>query len=191
MLFINKPMFFLDCFCQRKVFFPQLQLKQHWLNISRPQVTTSPQQVGGTPAWLQTQDMILNTLAICCFHLQRVTEIFDSGGLILFEDEAHEASRSLKLHLLAFATLADHFYKKRIMLFKLRCKSHYLWHVCDEIRLYRINQNLFHNFAEEDYLGKLKSIAIKCHGRSLTRRVYERYFLLLALVLEEHAKRGN
>ena len=108
--------------------------------------------------------------------------------MILSVADACEACRSLQLHLLSYASLAHHFYNLRLMLYKLRCKSHYLWHVSLEVKEYQLNPNLFHVFAEESFLGKVKSIATKCHGRSCTRRIYQRYFLLLGLVLQWHRK---
>ena len=130
----------------------------------------------------------MNILAICAYHLQRCTEIQDGAGLVLTTNEADEASHNLQVHLRTYAVLADHFYKLRIMMFKIRCKSHYLWHTSVEIKLWRLNQNLFHTFQEESFLGKLKAIGTKCHGRSCCHRLYQRYFLCLAVYLEECRK---
>lgn len=132
------------------------------------------------------KDHILNVLAVCAYNLQRFIEIHDAGGLVLDEDEADEAAICLQTHLRTYAVLADHFYKLRLMMFKIRCKSHYLWHVSLEVRAYRINQNLFHTFQEESFLGKIKAIGVRCHGRTCSHRLYQRYFLCLAVFLEDH-----
>lgn len=77
-------------------------------------------------------------LAVCCYHLQPTIEIFDGGQMILSVADACEACRSLQLHLLSYASLAHHFYNLRLMLYKLRCKSHYLWHVSLEVKEYQL-----------------------------------------------------
>lgn len=74
------------------------------------------------------------------------------------------------------------------MMFKIRCKSHYMWHVAFEVGVLKINPNLFHTFQEESFLGKIKQIGVKCHGRSCCHRLFQRYFLCLALFLEECRK---
>ena len=74
-------------------------------------------------------------------------------------------------------------------MYKIRCKSHYLYHVSQEVEAWKINQTLFHTFQEESFLGKLKAIGVRCHGRSTTARLYQRYFLCLAVYFEESRKR--
>lgn len=130
----------------------------------------------------------MNTLAVCVYHLQRFFEILDAGGLVLADCEAQEAAQCLQVHLKTYGVLSDHFFKRRIMMFKIRCKSHYLWHVAFEVEVLKINPNLFHTFQEESFLGKIKQIGVKCHGRSCCHRLLQRYFLCLALFLEECRK---
>lgn len=137
---------------------------------------------------LLCKDRILNILAVCAYHLQRFIELLDTAGLILNEDEAAEASRCLQIHLKSYAVLAEHYFKLRIMMYKIRCKSHYLEHVALEVKVCRVNQNLFHTFQEESFLGKIKAIGVRCHGRSCSHRLFQRYFLCLAIFLEEYRK---
>lgn len=138
--------------------------------------------------WLATQDRIVNLLAVTAYNLQRFVEIMDGSGLVLNNDEAEEASSCLQIHLKTYAVLADHFFQRRIMMYKIRCKSHYMWHAAVEVGVFKINQNLFHTFQEESFLGKVKAIAVRCHGRTCCHRLYQRYFLVLALFLEECRK---
>lgn len=133
-----------------------------------------------------TQDELLNMLALTAYNLQRAIELFDRGGLVLTESEASEASRCLSTHLEAYGWLASFHYKRRRMRYKIRCKSHYLWHVSQEVAQYRLNQNMFHTFQEESWLGKIKAVGIRCHGRSFSGRLYQRYFLALAIYLHEY-----
>ena len=47
--------------------------------------------------------------------------------------EAAEAKKCLDLHLKAYYWLAAHFYSRRQLLFKLRCKSHYHFHMAEDV----------------------------------------------------------
>lgn len=134
---------------------------------------------------------MLQALAACCYFLQRTTEIFDTSGLVLTQEQADEASKCLADHLVVYAWLASYDYERRVMRFKLRCKSHYLWHVSWEIGQYKLNQNLFHTFHEESWLGKIKAIATKCHGRTCSQRIFQRLFLCFAMFLHEHGRKEN
>ena len=137
------------------------------------------------------KDAVLQVLGACCYFLQRTTEIFDSSGLVLTPDQASEASQCLADHLVCYGWLAARDYDRRVMRFKIRVKCHYLWHVSWEISKYKLNQNLFHTFQEESYLGKIKAVATKCHGRTCTGRIFQRLFLCFAIFLHENGKADN
>lgn len=130
------------------------------------------------------KDRLVNILALCVYSLQRFIEIQDSAGLVL-----DESATNLRIHLRTYAVLADHYFKERVMMYKIRCKSHYLYHVSQEVEAWKINQTLFHTFQEESFLGKLKAKGVRCHGRSTTARLYQRYFFCLAVYFEESRKR--
>lgn len=130
-------------------------------------------------------DLILSVLATCSYFLQRVIEILDQSGLILEEAEAEEACRAVHAHIKSYAWLALKAHDMRLALFKVRPKTHYLYHVGDSIKRWRLNFNAFHVFDDEAFLGKIKSIAVKVHGSTLTLRVFQRYCLCLALYLHQ------
>ena len=69
------------------------------------------------------------------------------------------------------------------MLFKLRCKTHYNLHIAEDVKNHRLNPAVYHTFQEEAFLGKLKNIAIRCHGKTCAKRVFERYLLCTAIFL--------
>ena len=111
---------------------------------------------------------MVNILAACAYNLQRVIELIDQGSLVFSEAEASEASSCLRLHLTSFWWLAAYYHQRRELLFKLRCKSHYLWHTADEIERFRVNPLVFQCVGEEAFLGKVKNILIRCHGATCT-----------------------
>ena len=136
------------------------------------------------------KDLRLNVLATCVWALQRTIEIMDAGSLILSEEDAGEAGRCLKLHVRCFGWLALYSADHGESFFKVRPKSHYLLHVASQLELWRINQKLFHTMEEESFLGKLKAIACKAHGRTLSQRIIQRYLLCLALFVEQSRRRS-
>ena len=139
----------------------------------------------GWPVANCAQDHAMQVLATSSYGLQRVIEIMDHGSLVLSEEGALEAHECLHLHLNAYFWLAAYHYQQRIQLFKLRCKTHYLFHIAEDILELQLNPALFHTFDEESFLGKLKAIAIHCHGGTCTDRLFLRYILCLANCLEE------
>jgi hypothetical protein len=130
------------------------------------------------------QDTVIDVLATCCWGLQRTIELMDANDLIFAEDDAQEASDSLFLFLRGYQWLAAHSASQKLLFFNLRPKCHCVWHTAHEIREWKLNPKMFQTFDEESFLGKIKLVACKCHGRTMTRRVFQRYILLLALFTE-------
>jgi len=135
------------------------------------------------------QDTVMNVLATSVYSLQRLIELMGSAGTLFTHEEAAEASESLRAHLVSFMWLAAFHFEKRIPYFKVRCKTHYLFHVAKEIEVTHVNPALFENWHEESYLGKLKRVAIRCHGSTCTQKVFLRYLLCLATYLQQFRKK--
>ena len=132
------------------------------------------------------EDVVLQVLSTCLFGVQRMVEIMDMNGLILEPLDALEASDCLHLHLRCYSWLALFFYDLRQPLFKMRPKCHYLWHQAQDLQSWKLNLNMFHTFGEESLLGKIKTIAQKVHGRTMSQRTFQRYLLFVAVFLHEN-----
>ena len=132
---------------------------------------------------LPAQDTVIQMLAYCLWALNRAMEIFDGGGILLSRRESREASMMMQHHLKAYQFLATS-HGTPCSLFRMRPKSHYLYHTARQVERWRINPSLFHNFEEESWLGRCKRIAIHCHGKTMTTRVLQRYLICLALYVE-------
>ncbi|CAJ1399311.1 unnamed protein product [Effrenium voratum] len=128
-------------------------------------------------------DHLLCVLATCCWSLANATGVLDRASLLLLEEEAVSASDCLFSFLRAYQYLALHYRERKVLVFKLRPKHHYVWHTAWQIRLYRVNQRLFHTWDDESFLGKLKYIARCCHGLTMSRRVFSRYLLAFGVFL--------
>lgn len=136
----------------------------------------------------KSKDRVLQTFATCAYALQRCIEIQDGGGLVLSLEEAEECYSSLILHLRTYSWLASFHWEERRLLFRMRPKHHILYHQALQLKEWRINQSVFHCFDQESFLGKIKNICQKCHGRSATRQIYNRYLLCVAMMLEQHRR---
>ena len=134
------------------------------------------------------KDRVLQVLATCAYNVQRAIEILDNAGLILNRADALEIAECLQRHLQSYAWLASYSWGQRKLLFLLRPKHHCIWHLAKQISEWRLNLNLFHCFDEESFLGKIKNICVKTHGRTATKRVFQRYILCLAMMLEQHRR---
>ena len=87
--------------------------------------------------------------------------------------------------------LACYSYSRSLLLFKVRCKTHYNFHIAADIRATRLNPAMFQNFDEESFLGKLKRIGIRCHGATCVQRMFMRYLLCLAMFVRDFTKKAN
>ena len=101
------------------------------------------------------EDVVLQVLASCCYGIQHMIDIMDGSGIILSCEDASDAAESMKLHLKTFEWLALYWHDRRKMLFKLRPKSHYLWHMANDLATWRLNFAVFHTFSAE---AKLKPL---------------------------------
>ncbi|CAK9041685.1 Uncharacterized protein SCF082_LOCUS24047 [Durusdinium trenchii] len=130
------------------------------------------------------EDRVLQALATCCYAIHRFVDILDHADLIVDRDSGELSL----LHTRAYTWLSACYLNRRIMLFKIRPKFHYLWHQAVTLKTWRINVGVFANWDEEALLGKVKFIAVACHGRTVTQRVFERYLLVFALTIHRHSE---
>ena len=94
-----------------------------------------------------------------------------------------EFTYNMLVHLRSTEILAGLCWEHQLMAFKMRPKHHCLLHLALEVQCTKLNPKAYHVFADESFLGKIKAIARKCHGRSMQKRVLERWILSLSLFL--------
>lgn len=110
----------------------------------------------------------------------------DNSDLILEPAEAQDAYESMMLHLRCYSWLAVYYFDSRKPLFKMRPKCHYQWHQAKDALAWKLNMNMFHTFSEESFLGRVKAIAVKTHGKTMSQRTLQRYLLFLAVFLNDN-----
>ena len=135
-----------------------------------------------------TKETVLSVLGACVWGLQRAIEIMDQSGMVLTQSCANEASQALHMHLQTYAWLALYYHDQKCMLFRIRPKTHILFHMAEEVAAFRLNFAIFWTFAEESFLGKVKAIATKTHGATMTQRVFQRYLLYLAIFIHRYKR---
>lgn len=92
-------------------------------------------------------------------------------------------AHQIMVHLRSTQVLAAYCWDRGLMAFKFRPKHHCLVHLAIDCTKTRVNPRAYHCFNDESFLGKLKSIARKCHGASMTKRVLQRYVISFAMFL--------
>lgn len=83
-------------------------------------------------------------------------------------------------HLQTTMHLASWRWQTGIMAFKMRPKHHYLYHISCDVASSRLNPRMYHCWEEEKFLGALKRIAIKCHGKTMQKRCLQRWVIGVA-----------
>ena len=116
------------------------------------------------------------------------SRLWDNSGLVLHQADAREAADSLLRHLESYSWLAACMWRARRQMFLIRPKHHCLWHLSLQVRHWRLNLCMFHCFDEESFLGKVKAICQKTHGKTATKRTFQRYTLCLAMLIEQHRR---
>jgi hypothetical protein len=66
-------------------------------------------------------------------------------------------------------------------LYAYKPKLHYFEHMCDVIRVEKLNPAWYWNFAEEDLMGTAIDLGSKTHRTTVPERVLDRYWIRLAL----------
>ena len=103
----------------------------------------------------------------------------DRAGDFLTDDEAIQISDAGLAYLRQYAFLARRSLAKRESLWKIRPKHHYFHHMVLNVRVQKVNLSRTQCFHGEDFMGKTKNLARRCHRRSVQNRALERYIQLI------------
>ena len=75
--------------------------------------------------------------------------------------------------------------------YKVRPKAHYLGHVALRLAETRENPRRVDNFLSEDFVGRIKSIAVRCHRGNAAQRICQRMVMHKAFKWHQlSSKRG-
>ena len=112
---------------------------------------------------------------------QRFIRILDSSGGLLTEATARGAEMAGQRFIDIYQELAWVAFCKRKCLYKVRPKFHYLAHLIEWLPKFCENPAKLDLMAAEDFVGKVKAIARKCHASTVSLRVVERMLLFLGV----------
>ena len=88
----------------------------------------------------------------------------------------------LQTHLLSWQHLAAQCQMRKLRLYKMRPKHHYLDHIARDVARTSLNpRKTMTCFNDESFLGCLKKIGIRCHAANMMESLLQRYILFLSL----------
>jgi hypothetical protein len=127
--------------------------------------------------------------ALCSYHLASWLHITSIAGWILTEAQASQAHYHGRMYIKTYKVLAMRAAAVRIMRWPVRPKLHCLDHTFrDSLKNHR-NPMFWTCFNDEDFMGRIKKLAAKCHGGRRAERVLQRYNVMLAWRWHERKQR--
>jgi hypothetical protein len=111
--------------------------------------------------------------------LVQVDEICRRGGRHLSAAAAEGLAVAMEHALLMYNALAVEAFKYGRMLWKLIPKHHALTHIAYDG--HGTNPRAVHCYADEDMVGRMKKIYIRCHGSTAPLRSIQRYMILVGV----------
>ena len=122
--------------------------------------------------------------ALLCYYFRSYWHVLslasDSGDPHLSVEDAQKAQRYGRLYLIVYQHLSYWSHQENYLLYKMRPKMHYVAHVIEDLTLFYEIPVLCDSFGWEDFVGKIKKIAIKTHKCTTNMEATLRYLLFLA-----------
>lgn len=117
----------------------------------------------------------------CVVSMADVCNDIEANPTILAPPVAASMADKIRLCLVSYAALAKVALLANRTLYQLKPKMHGIDHVADDLEIEHLNPKRYWNFANEDFVGKIKRIARKAHNSTMATIVVERYLLKIAL----------
>lgn len=116
--------------------------------------------------------------AACFWALAAWIHILDHAGIILTGEQKEACLKHGRMHLRIYKALALHAVECGARRWKIRPKMHYLDHTFREVSN-GLNPRFFQCFLDEDFVGKMVGIAMRCHRSTVSFNLLRRYMVLL------------
>ena len=126
--------------------------------------------------------------ATAAWAMARFLRISDIAGLILTDSQLHDLISAGRLFISAYMRLAQQAFERGEALWRFRPKLHYFDHLLTETSQSRLNPKHLGCWEDESYLGRIKKLGTKCHGKSMLTTSLLRYFLYLGLRWESRRR---
>lgn len=122
---------------------------------------------------------ILQAGACCAWSFHTAMHTLDHSGVVLSPEDADTVSGYLKCFLLHWQGMLQVCLGAGKRKWRMRPKHHYLEETARWIKETRVNPRRLACWQDESYLGKLKGVALHCHGSAAVLRVFQRLLLNL------------
>ena len=121
--------------------------------------------------------------AVMCFSLSAALSIWSKGERPhLSHAEAAESSWLGCLHLVRYQALASRALTRGEFLWRVRPKHHYIAHLLDETRRWKLNPMAASTFLDEDHMKQLRGVSSACHPKTMLKAWARRYILKRSLL---------
>ena len=124
--------------------------------------------------------------SVCLWAYCRCTYLMEISGVHFSPRRAAIWAKCMQLHLVSYQWLSRDAHDKGLYLWHLKPKAHVMDHLAAHVLETRRNPLVYACFKCEDFLGKLKRIALKCHGGTMPAKLIERVQLRTALRWRQH-----
>ena len=113
--------------------------------------------------------------------LAKFCSVLDNSGRCMSPAEVASARRAGVVYLQTFAYLARDAVDSGVSLWPLKPKMHQFDHLLDDLLVDMMNPRFWWNFGNEDCVGLLKRIAMKCSRKTVASAVLRRYMIKIGL----------
>ena len=120
--------------------------------------------------------------ATCLWAYAEATHLMENSPRVFFsEASAKQWAWLIRVHLLTWQSLSRSAKAQSLRLWRLIPKTHCLDHMQEHVLKTQRNPMGHACFQDEDFLGKLKKVGLKCHGKSICKELVRRYQLGTAI----------
>ena len=108
-------------------------------------------------------------------------DTLDCSSTWMTEDQTRRALRLGALYQLSYQELASRNLQRGRLNYKLRPKQHYFaCQLLGQIEQCSLNPRCTHTFCDEDYMGRVATLASKTSGRNASLRTLQRWLMYIA-----------
>ena len=131
-----------------------------------------------------------NFRATCMWAMAEFLHTVDGGGVWLDDADVLRARRAGRLYLQCYQWLAVQTEEQGQCLWASKPKMHYFDHAVRSLHI-GVNPKFVQCDADETFMNTCKRIGSRCHGKSVTLRLLQRYSLGVCLRFAERRQRGR
>ena len=124
--------------------------------------------------------------AVCLWAYCRCTYLMEISGVHFSQQRADNWAWCMRLHLQSYQWLSHRAHTEKLYLWHLRPKAHVMDHMASHVQETCRNPLRYACYDCESFLGKLKRIGLKCHGRTMPSKLIGRVQLHTALRWKRH-----